>query len=296
MDSSADTDRRYDILIAGGGPAGLSAAVNAYARNLSAVVFDTRDLVGKVAMHPEVANCLGFQTLPGSELAARFREHFARTGFPVHRELVMQIIPQDGFFMASTGKNVYEARSVILTVGVAQTKVLPGEEEFLGRGVGYCVTCDGAFFRGKDVVVVGYIPEGEEEANVLAGFARSVKYVAAYEPVSMLSDSVELVRAKPTAIEGDTQARVLKTDSGDLAADGIFILREAVPAGTLISGLQISDGFIQVDRAMATSIPGVFAAGDCTGPPYQIAKAVGEGQVAALSAARHLHGSGKAKA
>lgn len=95
------------------------------------------------------------------------------------------------------------------------------------------------------------------------------------------------------AVEGDSRVRKLRTESGELRADGIFIVREAIPPTTLLDGLKVSDDFIQVGRDMATSVAGVYAAGDCTGPPFQIAKAVGEGQVAALSAARFIHGQNK---
>jgi len=280
----------WDVIIIGAGPAGLSAAVNAKARNLRGVVVDARDPVAKVRTYPEVTNYLGLPKLSGNELAEHFVRHFAQTGFPFRKERVLKVVPMDSLFMVSTEKGVYQAKSVILTLGVAQSKVLPGEEQYLGRGVSYCVTCDGALFRGKDVVVVGYIPEGEEEANALAGFARTVTYVATYEGVRMLDKAIDLVSATPIAIIGDSRAHALRTSDGDLRADGIFIVREALPAGILVDGMKIEEGgFIAVNSQMETNVPGILAAGDCTGGPFQIAKAVGQGQVAALSAARYVY-------
>ncbi|MDH7481511.1 MAG: NAD(P)/FAD-dependent oxidoreductase [Armatimonadota bacterium] len=280
----------WDVLIIGAGPAGLSAAVNAKARNLKGIAFDFREPASKPKIYPEVTNYLGLPKVTGAELACHFMRHFSNTGFLYKKQRALNVT-QDGNnnFMVTTDSEVHRSRTVIITTGVAQSRVLPGEEQYLGKGVSYCVTCDGALFRGKDVVVVGYIPEGEEEANSLAGFARRVTYVATYENVQMLDKSVEVIHANPVAIIGDARARAIKTQIGEIHADGIFIIREAVPVTTLLSGLEVTDGFIKVDRQMATSIPGVFAAGDCTGGPFQIAKAVGEGQVAALSAARYVY-------
>lgn len=283
----------YDILIIGAGPAGLSAAVNAKARNMDAVVVDFREPVTKVRTYPEVTNYLGFSRASGAELANHFAQHFSHTGYPFRKERALKIVPGDDVFVISTDKGIYESRAVIITTGVAQKKVLPGEEQLLGRGLSYCVTCDGALYRGKDVVVVGYIPEGEEEANALAAFARKVTYVATYQNVETIEEPVEVLHAVPIAVEGDVRVRGLKTSAGDIEADGIFIIREAIPASTLVDGLAVADGFIKVDKTMATSVPGLFAAGDCTGPPFQIGKSVGEGQIAALSATRYVHTSRK---
>ena len=289
MSSKGSHDKTTDVVIVGAGPAGLSAAVNAKARNLSAVVISAHDPVAKVRTYPEVTNYLGYPKASGAELANHFAQHFAKTGFRFVRERTQKIVPQDDTIMVGTDKEVYDGKTVILAFGVAQTKLLPGEEQYLGRGVSYCVTCDGALFSGKDVVVIGYIPEGEEEANALAGSARSVTYVATYEKVETLHPAVKLVNARPTAIVGDTRVTGIKTDLGEMSADGVFVVRDVMPVGTLLEGLAVEDSFIQVDRTMATNIPGIFAAGDCTGAPFQIAKGVGEGQVAALSAARYVY-------
>ncbi|MGB9586683.1 MAG: NAD(P)/FAD-dependent oxidoreductase [Armatimonadota bacterium] len=283
------TGKPADVAIIGAGPAGISAAVNGKARNLTAIVIDHRHPVAKVDTYPEVTNYLGFPRVTGAELAAHFSKHFAHTGYTFHKEKALRIMPDESSFIITTDQGLYRSITVILAFGVTQTKLLRREEQFLGRGVSYCVTCDGALYRDKDVVVVGYIPEGEEEANALAGLARSVTYLALYPNVEALDPSVTLVRATPLAIEGDSRARALKTDEGTINADGIFIVRSAIPVSTLIDNLEMEGEYIKIDCNMSTNIPGVFAAGDCTGPPFQIAKAVGQGQVAALSAARYVH-------
>lgn len=289
MSSEMPGGNVVDVIIIGAGPAGLSAAVNAKARNLSAIVIAANDPAGKVKAYHEVTNYLGFPKTPGAELAHHFSQHFSKTGFPFIRERAQKIMPLGDGLVVGTDKEIYDATTVILTFGVAQTRLLPGEEQLLGKGVSYCVTCDGALFSGQDVVVVGYIHEGEEEANALAGFARSVTYVSTYEKVETLDPGVKLVHAKPMEILGTTKVTGLRTDLGEMPADGVFVVREAMPITTMLEGIAVQDNFIQVDRSMATNIPGVFAAGDCTGAPFQIAKAVGEGQVAALSAARYVY-------
>ncbi|MDI6827317.1 MAG: NAD(P)/FAD-dependent oxidoreductase [Armatimonadota bacterium] len=282
-------DKIWDVLIIGAGPAGLSAAVNAKARNLKGIVIDLREPASKPKIYPEVTNYLGLPKVTGAELACHFKRHFSNTGFPYKKQRALNVMRIDDAFMVTTESEIYQSLTVIISVGVAQKQILPGEEQYLGKGVSYCITCDGALFRGKDVVVVGYIPEGEEEANSLAGFARRVTYIATYENVQTLDKSIEVIHTNPLAIVGDARARAIKTEIGEVHADGIFIIREAVPVTMLLPELEIADGFVKVDRQMATSIPGIFAAGDCTGGPFQIAKAVGEGQVAALSAARYVY-------
>jgi thioredoxin reductase (NADPH) len=286
-------EEAIDVLIIGAGPAGLSAAVNAKARNLTAAVVDSREPVQHVRTYPEVTNYLGFTRSTGAELANHFAQHFCKTGYQFVKDRALKVIPMDDTFVTSTERANYRSLAVILTTGVSRSKTLPGEEQFLGHGVSYCVTCDGALYRGKDVVVVGYMHEGEEEANALAGLARSVTYVPVYERAETLAHQVEVVHAKPAAVIGDHHAQALRTDAGDLRADGIFIIRQGVPMATLVDDLEFSGNFVCVNREMATNIPGLYAAGDCAGPPFQIAKAVGEGQVAALNAAKYVYGKKK---
>ncbi len=282
-----------DVLIIGAGPAGLSAAVNAKARNLKAVIVDSREPVQNVRTYPEITNYLGFTRSTGAEMANRFAQHFCKTGYHFIKDRALKVLPMDGEFVTSTERANYRSRAVILCPGISRSKTLPGEEQFLGHGVSYCVTCDGALYRGKDVVVVGYIPEGEEEANALAGLAKSVTYIAVYEGAETLAPEVTVVRSKPLSIVGDHRAHALQTEEGEIRADGFFIIRQGVPMATLVDDLRFSGNFVWVDREMATNISGLYAAGDCTGPPFQIAKAVGEGQVAALNAARYIHGMRK---
>ena len=166
------------------------------------------------------------------------------------------------------GSQVVEARAVILAIGVARGAKLPGESDLLGKGVSYCATCDGMLYRGKRVVVAGNAPDLEEEVSFLSGIGCQVTRV----PLAGLK------------ILGEDRVHGVESKGERLDCDGVFLLRSTVTPADLLPALELEQGYVKVDRSMATSIPGVYAAGDCTGQPLQIAKAVGEGQMAAHSA------------
>ena len=159
--------------------------------------------------------------------------------------------------------------------------------EYLGRGVSYCATCDGMLYRGRPVVVVGRSGEAPREAAYLKELGCQVVYVASKRPGGLAPD-IPFIQAGRLEVLGEQTVTGLRADGAVIPCSGVFILREAVAPTDLLPGLKTEHGSIQVDRRMATSIPGVFAAGDCTGEPLQVSKAVGEGLVAALSAAEYL--------
>ena len=233
---------RYDILVLGGGPAGLAAAVAARGRDKSVLVVGNRWQDSPLAW-----------------------EGFSRT----------------------VGSEVYQGRALILAPGVVRQAKYPGEEEFLGRGVSYCATCDGMLYRNKPVVVVGRAPDAPHEANYLHTLGCQVTYVA-QQPPEGLDPAIPFVRAGRLAVKGENTVTALEADGADLPCAGVFILRQAVAPTDLLPELATEGGYIRVDREMATNVEGVFAAGDCTGAPLQVSKAVGEGHVAALSACAYL--------
>ena len=151
----------------------------------------------------------------------------------------------------------------------------------------YCATCDGMLYRNKPVVVVGRSPDAPHEANYLKSLGCQVTYVAAREPQG-LDQEIPFVRAGRLAVKGEQAVTALEADGASIPCAGIFILRQAVAPTDLLPALETEEGYIRVDRRMATNVEGVFAAGDCTGGPLQVAKAVGEGHVAALSACEYL--------
>lgn len=280
---------KYDILIIGGGPAGLSAAVNLRARAKRVLVIGNQEHSLKLLKAPVVDNYLGLGGISGREMAEKFLSHAVDSGAEFINARVNQIYPLKESFQVITDNNtMFESSALILTVGTTTVASLEREAELLGRGVSYCATCDGMLYRDKEVAVLGYSSHGEEEANFLADVCRKVYYVPFYRNIGFLKENIDLIAGKPRRIIGQDKVEGIELSSGDINCNAVFIARDAVPLEQLLPGLRQEGRFIGVDRLMRTNLQGVFAAGDCTGLPHQIAKAVGEGLIAALSAAKYL--------
>ena len=277
----------YDIAVIGGGPAGLSAAVQARVRNKSVLVVSGDDRDNPLRKTQRIDNYLGFPQVSGQELLDRFQTHAAQMGVEQKTGRVLNIMSMGDTFYLSIGSEMEQARAIILATGVVWANKYPGEVELLGSGVSYCATCDGMLYRNKEVVVVGKAVDAPHEANYLHTLGCQVTYVA-QQPPEGLDPAIPFVQANRLEVEGEQTVTGLRADGSLLPCSGIFILREAVAPTDLLPGLETENGAIRVDRRMATSIPGVFAAGDCTGEPLQVSKAVGEGLTAALSAAEYL--------
>ncbi len=284
---------QYELAIVGCGPAGMSAALNARIRKKNYILLGTPSCADKLRKAPQIDNYLGMPAIRGEDLLRRFSSHLEDMGIQVQIARVTNIYREDKGFSLVSGEKFLRARSLILATGVAPTKLIPGEEELLGKGAGYCATCDGPLYRGKKVAVVAYHREAEEEANYLAGICREVVYIPQYQDPGTLAPKVTLKRGKPSRIAGVEAVSEIELGEERIPVDGVFILRETMPAEQLLPGLDLRDGAVSVDREMQTNIPGVFGAGDCTGKPYQLAKAVGEGAAAALSAVRYLDNLGE---
>jgi thioredoxin reductase (NADPH) len=167
----------------------------------------------------------------------------------------------------------------------------PDEEKFLGKGLGYCATCDGPLYSGKDVLIIGHSQAAESEANFMAEICSKVYYLPLYQKQLYLDPRIELIKGKPRTIIGQDLLEGLELDNGKIIkVDGLFVLEAETAPERIMPGLQIEDNHIKVNRSQETNLPGIFAAGDCTGPPYQVAKSVGEGQVAGLNASRYASG------
>ncbi|MGG5463032.1 NAD(P)/FAD-dependent oxidoreductase [Clostridium sp. B9] len=279
---------RYDIAIIGSGPAGLSAALNAKIRNKKFILFGNSDLSPKLIRAPKVNNYLGFVGKNGEDLKNQFMGHLREMDIEITEERINNIYAMGDYFALMVNEKMYEASSIILATGIEYTKPMKGEDEFLGRGVGYCATCDAPLYKEKVVTIIGYNKEAEEEANFVSELAAKVYYVPRYKGEFHLNDSIEVVEDIPVEIQGDMKVTKLIMKNGEIETDGIFVLRDSISPGQLVPGLKIEDGHIEVDRLMKTNIEGCFAAGDCVGKPYQYIKAAGEGNVAALSAVSYL--------
>ncbi|WP_138206919.1 NAD(P)/FAD-dependent oxidoreductase [Haloimpatiens lingqiaonensis] len=279
---------RYDIAIIGSGPAGLSAAINAKIRNKKIIVFGNEQFSNKLIKAPRIDNYLGFHGIKGQELKEQFANHIKAMDIKINFERVNNVYAMGDYFALMAGDNNYEAKTVILATGIEFTRPLKGEEEFLGRGVGYCATCDAPLYRNKVVSIIGYNKEAEEEANFVSELAAKVYYVPMYNGVYNIKSTVELVKDTPLEVIGDLRVRKLVLKNREIETDGVFPLKDSVPPSQLVPGLEMEDGHIKVDRHMQTNIPGCFACGDCVGRPYAYMKSAGEGQVAALRAVNLL--------
>lgn len=278
----------YDIAIVGGGPAGIAAAVNARRRNKNTVVVSKENYSSKLVQARQIENFLGIPMISGQELAKRIREHAESLAANFLKDEIQSIYPEDHQFHLIGRENSFQAKTVILAVGVSLGAEIRGESEWIGLGVSYCITCDGMFFKNKTVAVIGYIPEAESELHFLADICANVYYLPQYKLLGELDSRITLLRDKPIEITGTHQVEKLKLSGGELMVDGIFIERSALPITQLLADLKTDQGLILCDQNQTTNLPGIFAAGDCTGKPWQISRAIGQGQVAALSAVNYL--------
>lgn len=279
----------WPILIIGGGPAGLSAAVNARKRNKKALVVGKELTSHKLLAAPKVENYPGVRSVSGRELGDLLYQHAFSMGAEFKQDEIQQIYPDGDSFIAMGRQEQYRARKVLLAVGVAESVNIPGEADFVGKGVSYCATCDGAFFKGLDVAFISDIPEAEGEVRFLAELCRTVYYIPRFKRTDEpLPSNVVVLKGRLKRIEGEDAVGGLVLDSETLPVKGVFIERPGVPPTRLMDGLEVVEDRIEVDENLETNVKGVFAAGDCTGRPWQIARAVGQGQVAAIAMAKIL--------
>jgi len=279
---------RYDIAIVGSGPAGLSAALNAKIRNKKFIIFGNKELSHKLSKAPKINNYLGFYGVTGAQVRDKFLEHIDNMGIEITEERVNNIYAMGDYFALMVNEKMYEATTVILATGMEYTKPIKGEEQLLGKGVGYCATCDAPLYRGKTVTIIGYNKEAEEEADFVSEVAEKVYYIPMYKDAVKVNENIEIVAKKPLEIVGEEKVSSIKTDDGELETDGVFVLKDSISPGQLVPGLKIENNHVEVDRTMKTNIEGCYAAGDIVGTPYQYIKAAGEGNIAALSAVSYI--------
>ena len=209
----------YDIAIIGTGPAGVSAAITATIRNKKIILFGSRELSDKIRKAHLIQNYPGLPECSGEDLSNAFAAHLQKMGIEITEEKINAVYPMGETFALQTMKNeMHQARSVILACGMVQGKLLPGEEELVGRGVSYCATCDAPLYRGRSVAVIGYSPEAEEEVDFLSEVASEVLYFPVYRDEPKVSESVKVVRQIPQAILNKEAAEeALSLDQADPA-------------------------------------------------------------------------------
>ena len=288
---------RYDIAILGTGPAGVSAAITATIRNKKIILIGSKDLSLKMVKAHEIQNYPGLPHVKGEDMAAAFKAHLDSMGIEITEDRISAVYAMGDYYALQGAEVMYEASTVILASGVSTSRALPGEDDYLGRGVSYCATCDAPLYRGRKTAVIGYNEKEEAEARFLSEVCEEVLYFPMYavgeteDMAARFGARTRLVEEKVTGIgAGATlQTKLIHTASGnDYEVNGVFVLRESVAPDKLIPGIAVKDNHVAVDRQMATNLPGCFAAGDVTGTPYQYIKSAGEGNVAALSAVSFL--------
>lgn len=281
----------HDVAIVGTGPAGLSAALTLTLHNKEIIWFGSRELSQKVEKAETVANYPGLFMSSGKAINEAFQKQIEASGLTITDRRVTMVAPAGDGFMVLADNDVYEAKTVLLATGVVGGRALPGEEALVGRGVSYCATCDGFLYKGKALAVLCDDSRFEAEVRYLAELAERLYFFPLYPKAAEEMPGVTRLASPISEIRGEDRVKGIALRNGEaLDVDGVFILRSAVPPKTLLNGLVLEGPHIAVDRSMQTSVPGVYAAGDCTGRPYQLTKAVGEGNVAAHAILERLAG------
>ena len=283
-----------DCIIIGSGVAGISAALTLQANRKSFLLFGSKALSEKIEKAEKIHNYPGLSDVSGKEFVCALQAQLKAAEIELIEEKVAGVYAlKEGCAVLTQNGKQYESRAVILACGVESVKLIDGEEAFSGRGVSYCATCDGFLYKGKTIAVVCTTKRLEHEIGYLADFAEKVYLIPMYKGVEIERENVEIIKKMPIKIDGEKRVEKLffsQKEGGMYALniDGVFMLRESVSPAVLVGGLQTKNGHVAVGRDMSTNIKGLYAAGDCTGRPYQYAKAVGEGNVAAHSVSEYL--------
>lgn len=305
------TKEKERVVVIGSGPAGLTAAIYAARATLNPLVIVGNQLGGQISITAEVENYPGFPEtdLTGPDLVDRMYRQAERFGARFEYDEVVEVDFSKGspFYIKTNGKE-YEAESVIVTAGASPRRLgVPGENDFIGRGVSFCATCDGFFFRGKDVVVVGGGDSALEEGLFLTKFANKVRIIHrrdelragqalqnrayANEKIEFVWDSVVDEIIGNGMVDSVTTSNLKSEETQQIETDGVFIYIGHYPNSKFLVGHLAMDehGYIIADEKMRTNVPGIFAAGEIQDSMYrQIATSVGQGCAAAMQCEKWL--------
>ncbi len=299
----------YDVLIVGAGTAGMTAGIYVQRAGKKALVLDEKGYGGQIVNTATVENYPGFVNISGTEFTERIHEQAVELGVDFKVEKVKNVEKKDGVFVVSTGDSQYEVKSVIIATGVKNRELgIPGEEKFKGSGVSFCATCDGNFFKGRDIAIIGGGNTALEDAEVMSGIANKVYLVHRRDEfrgdkltVKRLSvkDNVEFVlNSKPVEITGGFAVDGLKVENTEdgspktLKVDGIFVAVGQTPDNKAFEGLVKLDsaGYVDAGEDCVTSAEGIFVAGDCrTKKVRQLTTAASDGSVAAAGAVEYIN-------
>ena len=314
-----DVNKIYDVIIIGGGPAALAAAIYTCRALLKTVIFEKKYLGGQLVGTELIENYPGFpDVISGTDLTQRMEAQAKRFGVEIRYEDVSMVGLEDGLKVVTTDTDAYTSRIVILAAGADPKKLgVPGENELYGKGVSYCATCDGAFYRGKDVVVVGGGDSAITEGIFLTKYVRTVQIIHRRDEfratkiylddafsnlkIKMIFNTViESIYGKEK-VEGVITQNILTKEKKDIPCKGVFIFIGSTPNTGFLGNLLCVDAgcHIETNTHMETAIEGLYAVGDIRKNSYrQIATAIGEGVTAAIAAEHklaELRASGKAR-
>ncbi|HLT55456.1 MAG TPA: thioredoxin-disulfide reductase [Bacillota bacterium] len=302
-------EKMYDVIIAGAGPAGMTAAVYTSRANLSTLMLERGIPGGQMANTEDVENYPGFDRILGPELSNKMFEHSKKFGAEYAYGDIKEVIDHGDYKTVVTGNKEYNTRALIIATGAEYKKLgVEGEEELGGRGVSYCAVCDGAFFKNRQLVVVGGGDSAVEEGVYLTRFAEKVTIIHrrdqlraqkilqqrafANEKVDFIWDTVvEKINGPQGKVESVTLKNVKTGETYDFQTDGVFVYIGMVPLSAPFKSLGITndEGYIPTNENMETSIPGIFAAGDIREKQLrQIVTATGDGSIAAESAIKYV--------
>lgn len=304
-------ENRYDVVIIGSGPAGMTAAIYMTRGGFSTALLERGIPGGQIVNTEEIENYPGYGNINGAELAEKMFEHATSFGAKYLFGNVEKVIDHGDYKEVICGERTYEAKAVIVATGAAPSKLgAPGEAELVGKGVSYCALCDGAFFRDREVVVVGGGNAALEEAIFLAKLASKVTLIHRRDELrgakilqdrAFANDKIEFLLSTVVreilGEDGVTGVMVedLKTgEQRELATDGVFVYVGTEPNTDFVKDLGITDerGNIITDPNLATSVPGIFAAGDVRQKLLrQVVTATADGSIAAVSAQQYLEGT-----
>ena len=293
----------YDVIIIGGGPAGLSAAIYTARSGLKTAIFEGMTVGGQLNTIVTLENYPGFpEGISGLKLTDSFTNQATNFGAELNYQNIDGIAKDGDLFKVSAGGMQYDARTVVIATGLSQQLGVPGEEEFLGKGVSYCATCDAPLYRGLETAIIGASEYAVEEGLKLSSFAKNT-YIIHGGKSLRLSDELkravekkdnvkEISTTKVTEIFGDTLVTGIKTqnlltkEDSDMQLEGVFIyLGKKQPNTKFIEGFADIDekGYIKTDENCMTSVKGMFAIGDVRShSPHQVATAVGDGATCAI--------------
>jgi thioredoxin reductase (NADPH) len=302
----------YDLIIIGGGPGGLTAGIYAQRAKLKTVLLEKMGIGGQICMSDVIENYPGFKSIGGIELMKTFEEQARDLGLEIRFSEVMKITDKGGYKEVETSDGPLQARAVIVSTGAKPKRLgVPGEADFIGRGVSFCATCDGFFFKDREVAVVGGGDAAIKEGNFLAKIVKKVHIIhrrdkfraekvilekAMSNPVFEFHTNkvVQEIKGDFMGVNGVTLKDTVSGESSGLAVDGVFLFVGITPNTDFLDVEKDDYGFIKTDRLLMTSMEGVFAVGDCRNTPLrQVATAVGDGALAAVEAERYiesLHG------